>query len=138
MLLLSAILTLPATLWLAFAHDAAGVFGGFALVQFATGLAIGVGPAATQQIASSSMRGRLSAVCVFVVNLLGLGLGPVAVGMMSDDLFSWSSALQSAMVAFAVTMALLAIVAGLAFRAATARCAVLSGESCHGGIIDRV
>lgn len=114
-LTLAAMLTIPATFGLLLVQSATSVFAVFAVVQFSTGLAIGVGPAATQQIASPNMRGRLSAVYVFAVNLLGLGVGPVAVGVMSDNIFDGKLALQNAILSFASSMAILAAVAAVWF-----------------------
>jgi MFS family permease len=47
----------------------------------------GVAPAAIQQIMPNEMRGQASAVYLFVVNLIGLGLGPTAVAMTTDYVF---------------------------------------------------
>jgi MFS family permease len=47
----------------------------------------GVGPAAIQEIVPNSMRGQVSALYLFVVNLLGLGLGPTAVALVTDYVF---------------------------------------------------
>jgi MFS family permease len=47
----------------------------------------GVAPAAIQQIMPNEMRGQASAVYLFVVNLIGLGLGPTAVALCTDYIF---------------------------------------------------
>jgi len=47
----------------------------------------GVAPAAIQQMMPNVMRGQASAIYLFVVNLIGLGLGPTAVAMMTDYVF---------------------------------------------------
>ena len=47
----------------------------------------GVAPAAIQQIMPNAMRGQASAVYLFIVNLIGLGLGPSAVGGMTQFVF---------------------------------------------------
>jgi MFS family permease len=47
----------------------------------------GVAPAAIQQIMPNEMRGQASAIYLFVVNLIGLGLGPTAVAMTTDYVF---------------------------------------------------
>ncbi len=44
----------------------------------------GVAPAAIQQIMPNEMRGQASAVYLFVINLIGLGIGPTAVAMTTD------------------------------------------------------
>ncbi len=47
----------------------------------------GVAPAAIQQIMPNEMRGQASAIYLFVVNLIGLGLGPTAVALTTDYIF---------------------------------------------------
>ncbi|MFN7926434.1 MAG: MFS transporter [Blastocatellia bacterium] len=47
----------------------------------------GVAPAAIQQIMPNEMRGQASAIYLFVINLIGLGIGPTAVAMMTDYVF---------------------------------------------------
>ena len=47
----------------------------------------GVAPAAIQQIMPNEMRGQASAVYLFVINLIGLGIGPTAVAMTTDYVF---------------------------------------------------
>ncbi len=54
----------------------------------------GVAPAAIQQIMPNEMRGQASAVYLFVVNLIGLGLGPTAVAVVTDDVFHDKSRLR--------------------------------------------
>lgn len=47
----------------------------------------GVAPAAIQQIMPNEMRGQASAIYLFVINLIGLGIGPTAVAMTTDFVF---------------------------------------------------
>jgi MFS family permease len=47
----------------------------------------GVAPAAIQQIMPNEMRGQASAIYLFVVNLIGLGIGPTAVALTTDYVF---------------------------------------------------
>lgn len=47
----------------------------------------GVAPAAIQQIMPNAMRGQASAIYIFFVNVVGLGLGPTAVALMTDYVF---------------------------------------------------
>lgn len=54
---------------------------------FMTSAPFGVAPAAIQQMMPSAMRGQASAIYLFVVNLIGLGLGPTAVAMTTDYVF---------------------------------------------------
>lgn len=54
---------------------------------------------------------------VFAVNLLGLGIGPVAVGILSDNVFAGRFALQNAIATFMFAMAVLALAAAHIFFA---------------------
>ena len=47
----------------------------------------GVAPAAIQQIMPNEMRGQASAIYLFVINLIGLGIGPTAVALTTDYFF---------------------------------------------------
>lgn len=47
----------------------------------------GVAPGAIQAITVNEMRGQVSAIYLFVMNLLGLGLGPVVVAVITDYVF---------------------------------------------------
>lgn len=47
----------------------------------------GVAAAAIQQMMPNAMRGQASALYLFTINLIGLGMGPTAVAMMTDYVF---------------------------------------------------
>ena len=54
---------------------------------FVTSLPVGVAAAAIQEMMPIVMRGQASALYLFVINLIGLGLGPTAVAMVTDYVF---------------------------------------------------
>jgi MFS family permease len=54
---------------------------------FCTSLPFGVAPAAIQEMMPNRMRGQASAIYLFVINLIGLGLGPTAVALVTDWVF---------------------------------------------------
>jgi MFS family permease len=54
---------------------------------FFIGMPFGAAPAAIQEIVPNRMRGQASAIYLFVVNLIGLGVGPTAVAMITDYVF---------------------------------------------------
>lgn len=58
-----------------------------ALSTFALAMPFGVAPAAMQEMMPASMRGQASAVYLFVVNLIGMGMGPTAVALFTDKVF---------------------------------------------------
>jgi MFS family permease len=47
----------------------------------------GVAPAAIQQMMPNSMRSQASAVYLFVINLIGMGIGPSLVAGLTDQVF---------------------------------------------------
>ena len=47
----------------------------------------GVAPAALQQVVPNEMRAQISAMYLFVINLVGLGLGPTLVALVTDRVF---------------------------------------------------
>ena len=61
----------------------------------------GVSAAAIQQMMPNSMRGQASAIYLFVVNLIGLGLGPSAVAAATDFVFEDDQAVRYSLVSVA-------------------------------------
>lgn len=54
---------------------------------FTVAMPSGVAPAAIQEIMPNSMRGQTSAIFLFTVTLIGLGIGPTAVAIFTDYVF---------------------------------------------------
>lgn len=54
---------------------------------FFTAAPFGVAPAAIQQIMPNAMRAQASSIYLFVVNLIGLGAGPMAIAFFTDKVF---------------------------------------------------
>jgi MFS family permease len=52
-----------------------------------TSVPFGVAPAAIQEMVPNRMRGQASAIYLFVINLIGLGLGPTTVALVTDYVF---------------------------------------------------
>jgi MFS family permease len=61
----------------------------------------GVSAAAIQQMMPSGMRGQASAIYLFVVNLIGLGLGPSAVAAATDFIFEDDQSVRYSLVSVA-------------------------------------
>lgn len=55
--------------------------------QFFISLPFGVAPAALHEVTPNQYRGQIIALYLFVINLIGLGMGPVLVGAMTDHIF---------------------------------------------------
>jgi len=58
----------------------------------------GIAPAAIQQMMPAQMRGRAAAVYLFIVNIIGLGIGPTAVGACTQYVFGREDAVQYSLV----------------------------------------
>jgi MFS family permease len=56
-------------------------------VVFFMSMPFGVAPAAIQQMMPSMMRAQATALYLFVINLVGIGLGPTIVAVLTEDLF---------------------------------------------------
>lgn len=61
---------------------------------FFTAAPFGVAPAAIQQIMPNAMRAQASSIYLFVVNLIGLGAGPMAVAFFTDKVFHDDNAVR--------------------------------------------
>lgn len=90
---------------------------------FACAMPWGGAAAAIQEITPNRMRGQISAIYLFCLSLLGLGIGPAIVAGLTDHLFGRDSALP---LSLALTIAVTApISALLLWRARKPYCAVL-------------
>jgi MFS family permease len=58
----------------------------------------GIAPAAIQQMMPASMRGQAAAVYLFSINLIGLGIGPTAVGALTQYVFGRDDAVRYSLV----------------------------------------
>ena len=61
---------------------------------FFLSMPFGVAPAAIQELMPNSMRGQASAIYLFVITLIGLGLGPTAVALVTDFVLGDPAALR--------------------------------------------
>lgn len=102
--------------------------GGFAIafVLFfsAAAVTVGAAPSTLQQLTPNRMRATVSAAYVFVINLVGLGLGPTATALLGDTLFPFESGIRYA----------IAIIAPLGYLIATLffwRAARLASNEWH-------
>lgn len=78
-------------------------------ITFFITLAIGTGPTALQEILPNRMRGTVSALAVLTVNLIGLGVGPTCVGLLTDYVFADAGRLNHALAVSVPCMMLLAL-----------------------------
>ena len=69
------------------------------VTQFCISLPFGVAPAALHEGTPNQYRGQIIAVYLFAINLIGLGMGPLLVGAMTDQLFQNESLVHYSMLA---------------------------------------
>ena len=72
-----------------------------AVKVFFVAMPFGVAPAAIQEIMPNQMRGQASAIYLFVITLIGMGIGPTAVAMVTQFIFQDDNMLRYSI--FAVT-----------------------------------
>jgi len=68
----------------------------------------GIAPAAIQQMMPNPMRGQASAVYLFILNLIGLGMGPTAVALCTQYLFGRDEAVNYSLLIVTVTACVIA------------------------------
>lgn len=74
-LLFAAALTSIISIVALFANSSWMLFSVIGMLQFSTCMAIGIGPATVVKVSPAAFRARISAVYVFMINIVGLGLG---------------------------------------------------------------
>ena len=94
-----------------------------------TAAPFGIAPAAIQQMMPASMRGQASAVYLFSVNIIGLGLGPTAVAFFTQHVFGRDSAVPYSLAI--VTSAACALGAALLYAALKPFLVSLEGLKRH-------
>jgi MFS family permease len=107
--LIATVASLPATILYPLMPTPELALTGAALVQFIVSLGIGPGNAALQIITPNQMRGQVSAMYMFIFNIVGYGLGPTAVAVFTDYVFHAESALRYSLTAVAAITAPLAV-----------------------------
>ncbi len=110
-----ALFALPFAVAAMLAVSAGAAFRLLAPTIFFLTLAIGSGPASLQQVTPGRMRGMQHAFAVLAVNLIGLGLGPTIVALITDHVLHDEARIGTAMAAgAAVALTLSALCGGLA------------------------
>ncbi|MGN0926858.1 MFS transporter [Ectopseudomonas mendocina] len=77
---------------------------------FCLSMPFGVAPAAIQEIMPNSMRGQASAIYLFVITLIGLGIGPTAVALVTDYVFADDAALRYSLLIVTTLAVLMSII----------------------------
>lgn len=73
----------------------------------------GAGPSALQELMPNQMRGFASAILIFVVSIIGLGLGPTSIALATDYIYGDEMMLRYSLAYVPAVILTLAILAGL-------------------------
>ncbi|MGQ0641149.1 MAG: spinster family MFS transporter [Gemmatimonadaceae bacterium] len=105
----------------------------YAAYQFFMMMPWGVASAAIQLIAPNEMRGQISALYLFSINIVGLGLGPTIVALLTDGVYGGGAGVRYSLVTVAAVLipaSAIFLGAGLApFRRAVAQAQAWSGPA---------
>lgn len=108
--LVAAVLALPLLLLIPFAVSGAMMLALAACLHFVLALPMGAVPALIQKITPAGRRSVISAIYVLACNVIGLGLGPVLIGSISDMMPGNHGGLRMAVFYTTVPAAIVAIV----------------------------
>ncbi|MEK6806389.1 MAG: MFS transporter [Pseudomonadota bacterium] len=113
----AAILAVPSSLSFLTFESYWGIFAALAAGTFFFSMPFGCAPAALQEIVPANMRAQTSAIYLFVINMIGLGLGPTAVALVTDYVFHDDQAVgQSLMLINVSSLIIAAILLGLGLK----------------------
>ncbi|WP_299594645.1 MFS transporter [uncultured Microbulbifer sp.] len=96
--LYAALLGLAPTLLYPLMPSLTGVLILLSISTYFTNFMMGLGPAAIQEVVPANMRGQISALYLFVVNIIGLGLGPLSIALATDYVFEDPNLLRYSLV----------------------------------------
>lgn len=109
--LVAAVLALPLLLLIPLAGAGSALLALAACLHFVLALPMGAVPSLIQQITPADRRSTISALYVLACNVIGLGLGPVLIGAISDMTPGAHAGLRMALFYTTVPVAVVAIVA---------------------------
>jgi len=110
--LLACAVLIPGNIVFLLMPNAVAAFIALAVPAFAFAMPFGAAAAAIQELVPPRMRGQASAIYLFIISLIGLGLGPTAVAVVTEFGFGDDQALRwslliTAVVALAIAMLVL-------------------------------
>ncbi|WP_165859628.1 MFS transporter [Tsuneonella suprasediminis] len=112
--LTGALIGLPAAALIGVVQSAGAFILGYGVMTAIAAAGIGTGAAAIQQITPNQFRGRMLGTYLLIASLIGSGLGPPAIALLSTHVFTSSHALSDGL---AMTCAIATVAAALAFAA---------------------
>jgi MFS family permease len=106
----SAIAGLPCVLLFPLAHTGSLAAALLVPVVFFMSVPFGVAPAAIQQMMPNNMRAQATALYLFVINLIGMGIGPTIVATLTEDVFGDKKAVHLSLLVVGVVSYAIAVV----------------------------
>jgi MFS family permease len=103
-----ALLTVPVIIAFSFSSSATWAVVCLVPAAFLGAAPFGIAPAAIQQMMPPTMRAQASAVYLFVVNLIGLGIGPTAVAFCTQHIFRRDDAVHLSLALVTCTSCIIA------------------------------
>jgi len=102
--LFGSVCLLPIALLYPVMPTAEGAFAVIAVSYFFGGFSFGPGTAALNLVTPNQMRGQVGAIYQLALNLIGVGLGPVAIGLLTDYVFRDEGLLRYSLVLAAIAI----------------------------------
>jgi MFS family permease len=135
-LIIAATICIPCMIYLPFASGTAAALSICAVYGLFNAMATATMPAILQGLAPNRLRGKLTAIHLLLVSLVGMGLGPLVVALITDRVFHDDSALPySLSLTIAPGLAIALVAALLAKRAAKAEASDDADDSVVAGPI---
>jgi MFS family permease len=106
---IAAVIWMPFILIGVFADDPWTALAMLGIASCFSSMVNGLGPTTVQDIVPDWLRGQATAIYFFVINLLGLGIGPTAVALVTDRVYGADNALRLSL----ATVTIPAIVIGI-------------------------
>lgn len=102
--LLGSILSLPASIIYPIMPTATGAFAVVVVTYFFGGFSFGPATAALNMVTPNQMRGQVGAIYQLALNLIGVGIGPVAIGAITDYVMKDEALLRYSLVIAAIAI----------------------------------
>lgn len=107
--LLGAAVLLPATIIAPLMPTGSAALAMLAVINLTAAIPFGGGYAAIQEATPAPFRAQMTAIFLLAINLIGVGLGPVLIGLATDIVFSDAADLRYAMALAAVVISPIAV-----------------------------
>lgn len=133
-LIIAAVICIPCMAYLPFAPTTGAALAICAVYGLFNAMATATMPAILQGLAPNRLRGKLTAIHLLLISLVGMGLGPLVVALITDRVFHADSALPySLALTIAPGLAVALVAALLAKREVRAETSDDAEDGFHGG-----